>query len=69
MKRTSRSALLRGRYRILEQFLHSADRTHHTRRFDPAAYAFSTPAGAYDDPWGAAPPAGSAATGDDEPPF
>ena len=28
-----------------------------------------TPAGAYDDPWGAAPPAGSAATGDNEPPF
>ena len=28
-----------------------------------------TPAGADDDPWGAAPPAGSAATGDNEPPF
>ena len=29
----------------------------------------ATPDGAYDDPWGAAPPAGSAATGDNEPPF
>jgi single-strand DNA-binding protein len=29
----------------------------------------SAPAGAYDDPWGSAPPAGSAPAGDDEPPF
>jgi single-strand DNA-binding protein len=35
----------------------------------PASQGAEAPAGAYDDPWGAAPAAGTAPAGGDEPPF
>ena len=35
----------------------------------PASHGADAPAGAYDDPWGSAPAAGSGPAADDEPPF